>query len=183
MTVVPTGPDVLSNVSDGGGGAVKGASPASPDVPVTMTLYAPLAPAVTVNVPATVPPSNTHAGLEIRPLGSDDIEQPESLRAKLDPETDTGVPARPDEGSNEIPGVTLKGADLEVPLGFEATCTVEVPGTLPLLTLKEPVTAPPVIEQLIDARSTISGKAEIVQVVSVVGKPVPLTDTTVPTGP
>jgi hypothetical protein len=136
-----------------------------------------------VNDPDIAPPSSRHAGLEIRPLGSEVIEQPASTAAKFEPETPTGVLGRPEDGDNTIPGFTWNGAFFAVPVGYDVTVTVETPKADPLLTVKEPETVPPVIEQLIDARSTMSGVEEIVQVPSVVGKPDPLTDTTVPTGP
>jgi hypothetical protein len=136
-----------------------------------------------MNDPDMTPPVSTHAGLKIRPLGSEVIEQPTSAAAKFEPDTLTGVLGRPEDGDSTIPGFTWNGAFFEVPLGFDVTVTVETPKADPLLTVKKPETVPPVIEQLIDARSTMSGVEEIVQVPSVVGKPDPLTDTTVPTGP
>jgi len=104
-----------------------------------------------------------------------------SPAAKFEPETVTGVLARPEVGDNTIVGVNWNGADLIVPLGFEVTVTIDTPGTAVAMTVNEPVTAPPVIEHV--CVDTILGTAVIVQVASVDGKPVPLTDTMVPVGP
>lgn len=122
-----------------------------------------------------------HEGLVINPLGDEVIAHPASLVAKLEPETLTTVPARPEFTDNTIVGVNWNGADLEVPLGFEVTVTVETPGAAAPTTVNEPVTTPPVIEHVCDA--TILGEAVMAQLVSVVVKPLPVTMTMVPAGP
>jgi hypothetical protein len=93
----------------------------------------------------------------------------------------TRVLARPEAGDSVIFGVNKNGADLEVPLASEVTVTVETPGTAVPVTVNEPVTTPPVIEHV--CADTILGEEVMVQVASVGGKPVPLTDTMVPVGP
>ena len=65
----------------------------SPVVPVTVTLYVPLASEATVKEPDTTPPDTEHVGLEISPPGDEYIEQPVSPAAKFDPETVTLAPA------------------------------------------------------------------------------------------
>ena len=75
----------------------------------------------------------------------------------------------------------MNGADLEVPLGFDVTVTVETPGTASTTTVNEPVTTPPVIEHV--CVDTILGEAVMAQVPSVGVKPVPVTETMVPVGP
>lgn len=133
--------------------------------------------------PDIVPATSTHDGLVINPLGDEVIAHPASPAAKFEPEILTTVLARPEFTDSTIVGVNMKGADLEVPLGFEVTVTVETPGTAAPTptTVNEPVTTPPVIEHV--CADTISGEAVIVQVVSVGVKPVPATETMVPVGP
>ena len=65
----------------------------SPVVPVTVTLYVPLASEATVKEPDTTPPDTEHVGLEISPPRDEYIEQPVSPAAKFDPETVTLAPA------------------------------------------------------------------------------------------
>ena len=133
-----------------------------------------------MNDPDIVPKTSTHDGLEISPLGEEVIAHPISPTAKFEPEMLTRVLARPEDGDSVIAGVNWNGAVLEVPLGFEVTVTIEVPGT-PAPTVNEPVTAPPVIEHVDDAM--ILGTEVMVQVASLGLKPVPVTDTMVPVGP
>lgn len=100
------------------------AIPASPPgVPVTITEYAPLDPVATVNEPDSAPPATVHSGVEIRPLGDEMIEHPVSPAPKFVPVTRTFVPARPEAGSNEIPGKTVK---LAVPMSSAVPVTVTV---------------------------------------------------------
>ena len=134
-----------------------------------------------MNDPDIVPKTSTHDGLEISPLGEEVIAHPISATAKFVPEMLTGVLARPEAGDSVIFGVNMNGADLEVPLGSEVTVTIETPGTAVPTTVNEPVTAPPVIEHVDDAM--MLGAAVMVQVASVGGKPVPVTETMVPVGP
>jgi hypothetical protein len=108
------------NVKVGAGGTLNVALAASPvGVPVTITEYAPLDPVATVNEPDSAPPATVHSGVEINPLGDEVIEHPVSPGlAKFVPVTRTFVPARPEAGSNERPGMTVK---LAVPLSPSAT--------------------------------------------------------------
>ena len=99
------------------------ARPASPVVPVIITEYAPVVPDATVKDPDIAPPATVHSGLEIKPLGVEDIVQPVSPAAKFVPETRTLVPGRPEPGSIEIPGVTVKSA---VPESVVVPVTVTV---------------------------------------------------------
>ena len=120
---------------------MKLALPASPVVPVTAIAYEPFVPDATMNEPAIAPPATVQIGLVISPLGDDEIVQLVSPAAKLDPETRTLVPGRPDEGATDTAGVTVKAA---VPLSFAwfpLTLTVTGPGA-PVGTLNEPVAAP-----------------------------------------
>ena len=82
-----------------------------------------------MNNPDIVPVTTTHVWPEIRPLGDEVIAHPESPKAKFEPEMVTRVPAPPEDGDSEIDGVTWNGADLEVPLGFVVTVTVDMPRT------------------------------------------------------
>ena len=134
-----------------------------------------------MNEPDIVPATSTHDGLEINPLGDEVIVHPVSPTMKFEPEILTIVLARPEVGDSTIVGVNWNGADLEVPLGFDVTVTVETPGAAAPTTVNEPVTTPPVIEHVCD--DTILGEAVMVQLVSVGVKPVPATKTMVPVGP
>ena len=87
VTVVPTGPEFGLNVKVRTPEALNVTVPASPDVPVTLTEYDPLAPDATLNDPDTTPPDTVQTGFEIRPDGDAVIVQPESVKAKFDPET------------------------------------------------------------------------------------------------
>jgi len=89
---------------------VNDACPASPVIPVTVTVYAPpVAPAATVKDPDTAPaPDIEHNGPEMILLGDDVIvHEPASPAEKPDPETRTLVPGRPDVGVNAIAGSTV----------------------------------------------------------------------------
>ena len=96
---------------------MNGAYAASRPVPVTMTVYAPVAPEATVNVPATLPPAAAHIGFEIRPLGDDDIVQLVSVVENPEPRTLTVVPGCPELGFRVIAGVTKKLEALRSPVG------------------------------------------------------------------
>jgi hypothetical protein len=52
-----------------------------------------------------VPAITTHDGLEINPLGDEVIAHPVSATTKFEPETLTGVLARPEDGDTVIVGV------------------------------------------------------------------------------
>jgi len=109
-TTVPTGPASGVKVKVRPAEALNDAVPTSPDVPVTVTEYAPLALDATVNDPDGTPPDTVQTGFKIRvgEDGDDEIVQPESLGEKFDPETTTVVPAPPELGVNVITGVTVK---------------------------------------------------------------------------
>jgi hypothetical protein len=111
-TPVPTGPEIGGvNVIVGGGGTTNDALPASPVLPVTITMYEPLVPDATTNDPDIVPPATVHVELEIRsPVPPDEeiVHAPVSPLAKFEPMTMTVVPGRPEVGVSVIPGVTWK---------------------------------------------------------------------------
>jgi hypothetical protein len=109
-TAVPKAPKTGSRVNVAAPGAVKDACPVSPVVPVTSTVYGPLAPDATTNDPDSVPPDTVQSGPEMRPLGVEEIEQPESPKAKFVPVTSTLVPGPPAFGSTEMPGSTVSVA-------------------------------------------------------------------------
>jgi hypothetical protein len=97
------------NVSVAAPGTVKGSVATSPTgVPVTVRVYVPLAPDATMKEPDIAPLATVQTGLEIRPLGEDEIVQPVSAMAKFEPEMRTFVPARPVLGVTVMPGVTVK---------------------------------------------------------------------------
>jgi hypothetical protein len=75
-------------------------------LPVTATLYVPLAPEATVKEPDTTPPDTEHVGLEMSPVGDEDIEQLMSAATKFDPETLTLAPAGPEVGEKVTVGDT-----------------------------------------------------------------------------
>jgi hypothetical protein len=78
---------------------------------VTVTVYVPLAPGATVNVPDIEPPPIVHTGLEMRPAGFEEIVQgPVSPAAKFDPVTRTLVPKCPEAGVNATVALTVKVA-------------------------------------------------------------------------
>jgi hypothetical protein len=134
VTVVPTKPVFGLKVSVGAPGTVKGSVATSPTgVPVTVIEYVPLAPDATVNEPDIAPRATAHSGFKMRrgELGDDEIAQPVSVGAKFEPEMRTYVPARPEVGVNEMPGVTVNVADAQstaLPLGV----VVENPLTVTL---------------------------------------------------
>jgi hypothetical protein len=180
VTVVPEGPTVGSNAKVAAPGAVNVACPVSPVVPATLTVYGPIVPDATVNDPDIAPPATAQSGLEIRPLGDEVIVQPVSPAAKLLPVMRTFVVARPEVGSNEIAGSTVKSVVPKSVPGAPVTVTVVTPGTIAAITGNEPVTTPPEIVQ--DAPPPTAGPARA-HVKSVGLKPVPDTDIDAPTGP
>jgi hypothetical protein len=110
---VLAGPETGSSVKVGAEGTVNDASPKSPVVPVAVIVYDPgLAPTATVKDPEAPPdPDIVQVGLEMMLLGDDVIVQgPASPAAKLDPESRTLVPARPELGVNATDGVTVNVA-------------------------------------------------------------------------
>jgi len=126
------------------------------------------------------PPATVHRALEMSPLGVEVIEQPVSPAAKLLPEMRTLVPGRPEAGSAEIAGSTVKSAVPKSVPGAPVTVTTVTPGTIAAITGNEPVTTPPEIVQ--DAPPPTAGPARA-HVKSVGLKPVPDTDIDAPTGP
>jgi len=124
------------------------ALPASPVVPVTVTMYEPFVPVATVNDPDIMPLDTIHNGFEIRPPGEDDIVQLVSAAAKFEPVTRTGVPGRPEDGNNETAGVTVRVAVPLSSMGMPSTITGTEPGGRLPGTLKAPVTTPLFMLQL-----------------------------------
>jgi len=151
-TPVPTGPEAGLNDRFGGGGTSNDACPVSPVVPATLTVYDPLVPDATVNEPDIAPPATVQSGFEMRPLGVEEIVQPVSPAAKFEPEMRTFVPGRPEVGSNEIPGSTVKLAvalSMLTPLLVPHTTTVHPPTVAVVpLTVKDPDMVPPEIAQV-----------------------------------
>jgi hypothetical protein len=96
---------------------VNDASAWSSNIPVTVIVYDPaIAPTATVKDPDTPPDAViVHNGLEMMLLGDDVIlpQGPASPIAKLEPETRTLVPARPEDGFNAIVGPTVNMAVAE----------------------------------------------------------------------
>jgi hypothetical protein len=102
VTTVPTGPEVGESTITM---TVKDALALSPDDPVTVTVYVPLPVPETVKEPDTTPAETVHAGLDMRPLGDEEIVHVVSPLAKFEPETETVVPRLPDVGDNAIDGL------------------------------------------------------------------------------
>jgi hypothetical protein len=184
VTDVPEGPTVGSKVRVAAPGVVNVATPVSPVVPVTVTVYSPLVPEATVNEPDIAVPAIVQSGFEIKPAGDDVIVQPVSPTAKFVPVTRTFVPARPESGNRDSPAVTVKSAVPKSTFTGPAVCpqtvTVDAPGTTVLRTSNEPVMVPPEIEQ--GAPVGTAGPS-ISQSVSVGLNPVPVTEIDAPLGP
>jgi hypothetical protein len=183
-TAVSCGPAIgLSNIV-GFAGAVNVATPVSPVVPVTVTVYGPVAPDATTNEPAIDPPAIVHTGFEIRAgvRGLAEIVHPVSPAAKPDPEIRTFVPGVPAVGNNVSLARTVKSAVPASVPGAPPTVTVNGPVPTAAPTVNVPVTVPPIIEH------TTGGKAAtpapvIPHDVSLALNPVPDTDTTWPRVP
>jgi len=183
VTVVPEGPTIGFNVKVAAPGAVNVACPVSPVVPATLTVYGPLVPDATVNDPDIAPPATVQSGLEIRPSGDEVIVQPVSPTAKFVPVMRTFVVARPEVGSNEMPGTSVKAAVPTSPSGAPVRVRVNAPGGCAPPTTKVPVIVPPVGTEHVKpvtaglASSTVPGHT------SAKLKPVPVTDIDAPRGP
>lgn len=189
VTDVPTGPDVGLNERFGGGGTLNDACPVSPVVPATLTVYEPLVPDATVNDPDIASPATVHSGFEMRPLGVEEIVHPTSPAAKFEPEMRTFVLGRPEAGSNEIPGSTVK---LVVAPSINAaplvpfTTTVHPPTVAVVpFTVKDPETVPPEIAHVAAYVVLISpvGLLVILHPVSFRLKLLPVTVIVLPRGP
>ncbi len=109
-TPVPEGPEFGPKAKVTAGGTVNVAVPKSPVLPVTVTVYVPLATPATTKVPDIAPPATVHTGLEINPGGDEVIAHPVSPPAKPEPVTKTLVPVRPTVGNNASFAVTVNGA-------------------------------------------------------------------------
>ena len=107
---------------------MKLALPASPVVPVTVTVYEPFVPDATMNEPAIDPPATVQIGLVISPLGDDVIAQLVSLPAKFMPETRTDVPGLPAAGARLIVGISAKLAVALSFLGVPVALITKFPG-------------------------------------------------------
>jgi hypothetical protein len=107
-----------------------------------------------------------------------------SLVRKLLPETETTVPTAPMLGVSVIEATvgTVNVTDDTRPLGKLVTCTVYVPAAAVGETIKLAARTPPVIVQIgEDIRP--GGEDPSVQLVSVVGKFLPVIETVAPLGP
>jgi len=120
-TVVPTWPDVGFTVSVGAKPAVNVALPVSPVVPVTVTVYEPVAPDATTKDPEIVPLNIAQTGLVSRPVGLEDSVHVVSAAAKLYPETRIFAPATPEDGVTVTVAVTVKVTEID------PCCTRSVP--------------------------------------------------------
>jgi hypothetical protein len=107
-----------------------------------------------------------------------------SLAANPLPLTVTTVPSGPELGVREIEGpVTVNVAEPESPSGVPLTVIVYGPAaTLPTVKLVPALIAPPVIPHAVGEMTT-PPVPEIVHAVSLTPNPVPVTVTTVPSGP
>jgi hypothetical protein len=107
-----------------------------------------------------------------------------SLVRKLLPETETTVPTAPMLGVSVIDATlgTVNATDDTRPLGKLVTCTVYVPATAVGETIKLAARTPPVIVQVCEDTRP-GGEDPSVQLVSVVGKPCPVTETVAPLVP
>ena len=132
-TGVPTWPDVGFKINVGDKPAVNVATPVSPVVPVTVTVYEPVAPDATMKDPETVPELDiTQAALVSRPLGLEDSVHVVSAAAKFDPETRIFAPVTPDDGVTVTVAVTAKGTEID------PCCTSTV---LLIVTVRDPPNA------------------------------------------
>jgi hypothetical protein len=104
------GPDAGERINVDAPGTVNDATPVSPVLPVTVTVYSPLETPATEKDPDIEPPATLHSGLEVRPLGVEEIEHPVSPAAKFVPVTRTLVPTRPTVGNNVRAAVTVNVA-------------------------------------------------------------------------
>lgn len=90
------------------------ATPVSPVVPVTVTVYEPFAPDATMKDPETMPPPDiAQAALVSRPLGLEDRVHVVSAAAKFAPETRIFAPATPEDGVTVTVAVTAKGTEID----------------------------------------------------------------------
>lgn len=141
-TPVPARPLVGLKLNVGVGGMVNVADPKSPVLPVTVTVYVPLATPATMKEPDIEPAATEQVGpAEIRPGGVEENVQPVSAAAKPEPVTSTLVPARPTVGTSVIAAVTVNGAVPKSPVA-PRTLTVLGPFVAAGSTVKEPVTVP-----------------------------------------
>jgi hypothetical protein len=154
-----------------------------------VTVYEPSVPDGTVNCPDIAPPATTHEGLDIRPLGEDEIAHPVSPEAKFEPNTKTTVPGRPDVGCKETEASTVKLAvalSMLTPPLVPHTITVHPPTVAVVpLTVKDPDMVPPKIAQ-VDAYVVLmspTGLLIILHAVSFRLKLLPVTVTVLPRGP
>ncbi len=141
-TPVPARPLVGLKPNVGAGGMVNVADPKSPVLPVTVTVYVPLATPATMKEPDIKPPAMAQVGpAETRPGGVEDNVQPVSAAAKPEPVTSTLIPARPTVGTSAIAAVTVNGALPKSPVA-PLILTVLGPFVAVGSTVKEPVTVP-----------------------------------------
>jgi len=92
-------------------GTVNDADAVSPRVPVTVTVYGPVAPLATTKDPDIKPVGAIlHSGLAMSPIGVEEIAHPVSSVLKPEPVTRTFVPTSPTVGNKSIFAVTVKAA-------------------------------------------------------------------------
>jgi hypothetical protein len=146
-TGVPIWPDVGFKINVGDKPAVNVATPVSPVVPVTVTVYESFAPDATMKDPETMPPTDiAQAALVSRPLGFEDSVHVVSARAKFEPETRIFAPATPEDGVTVTVAVTVKGTEIDPCCTIFATVllivTVRNPPSAVVATLYTPVSTP-----------------------------------------
>lgn len=182
VTVVPTWPKTGLRTNVATVGTVNDADAKSPMVPVTLTVYGPLAALATTKDPDILPPTTLHSGLEMRPLGVEEIAHPVSRTLKPLPVTRTFVPTSPTVGNKSIFAVTVKVAIPKSLWSAPVTVTVDGPGGAPVLTVNDPVTVPPRMSHC--AAGTVATAGPVIEHSKLpVEKPVPETAMTAPMGP
>lgn len=92
---------------------VKAAFATSPLLPVTLTVYVPLATEPTVKEPATTPLDTEHVDDETNPAFVEDITQLVSEGLKFEPETVTAPPGPIEDGLSAIVGSTVNEAEAQ----------------------------------------------------------------------
>ena len=155
-------------------------------VPVTLTVYgllAALAALATTKDPDMLPLTTLHSGLEMRPLGVEEIEHPVSRTLKPLPVIRTCVPTCPTVGNKSIIAVTVKVAIPTSPPGTPTPVTVTIYGPEEAVaTVNVPVTIPPAVITQVNPAVT-GGVGASVQDESPMAKPLPETAMTPPIGP
>lgn len=111
---MPIWPDVGFTINVGDKPAVNVATPVSPVVPVTVSVYEPFAPDATMKDPETTPPPDiAHAALVSRPLRLEDSVHVVSAASKFEPETRIFAPATPEDGVTVTVAVTANRTEYD----------------------------------------------------------------------